>query len=174
MVLFLAFGSNLGQKEENIRQSIQALNETSGLRLIQCSRFLETPPQGFQSNHLFLNAVARFETTLPLLTILETTQNVERKLGRTYKSFDKHYRDRTIDIDILFYGRQTFQSDLLTVPHPLLQNRLFVLEPLAEIAPRFCHPVLHKTILRLLHELNGKTKQENQFSTFEPARKKIT
>ncbi|MBO6190319.1 MAG: 2-amino-4-hydroxy-6-hydroxymethyldihydropteridine diphosphokinase [Alloprevotella sp.] len=133
-MLYVGLGSNIGQREENLRRALQALGESVG-EVKACSKFYETEPQGFRSNNLFLNAAAAIETTLPPETILRLTQTIERTLGRKHKSQGGVYQDRTIDIDLLLYEGLTLHTPELVLPHPGLTSRRFVLKPLADIAP---------------------------------------
>ena len=149
--VYLGLGTNIGNKKENLTRAIEKLS----LALGECkalSSFIETEPWGFNSCNSFLNCVAAFDTGLSPLELLDTTERIERELGRTAKSSNGNYHDRVIDIDILLYGNTIIKSERLTVPHPLMQQRRFVLEPLAEIAPDTIHPVLAKSIKQLLNE----------------------
>ena len=103
----------------------------------------------------FLNAALCAETELDVLSALDITQAIEREMGRVSKSAGGVYSDRSIDIDLLLYGSMTVNVPRLTLPHPLMHRRLFVLQPLAEIAPQLLHPVLRKTMSELLAELGG-------------------
>ena len=152
-VAFLGLGSNLGHKQENLFLAIRALEQKVGL-LLKCSSFIETAPWGFSSENTFLNAVANFRTALSPEQLLQVTQQIEYDLGRRDKSLNGNYEDRLIDIDLLFYDDVVLETPRLTLPHPLLHERLFVLRPLDEIAPDLLHPVLHKTIHRLLLDFN--------------------
>ena len=125
-LVYIALGSNLGNRENNIKKAIIALDKIIG-KLIKCSSFYETSPVGFCSNNYFINAAAIFETSLLPLELLEETEYVERILGRSEKSRNKQYSDRCIDIDILFYDNLIIQTEALTIPHPEIHNRLFVL-----------------------------------------------
>ena len=116
---------------------------------------METEPWGFQSENTFLNTAVAYETTLTPTELLAATQQVERTLGRTTKSIGGIYSDRPIDIDILLYGNETIATGELTIPHPLMHKRLFVLQPLAAIAPDALHLLLNKTIAALLEELEA-------------------
>lgn len=153
-LVYIALGSNLGNRENNIKKAIIALDKIIG-KLIKCSSFYETSPVGFCSNNYFINAAAIFETFLLPLELLEETEYVERILGRSEKSRNKQYSDRCIDIDILFYDNLIIQTEALTIPHPEIHNRLFVLEPLNEIAPAVLHPILQKTVKQLFEDLTS-------------------
>ena len=113
------------------------------------SSFIETEPWGFESQNSFLNCVVAFRTTLPPMELLGTTEKIERELGRTAKSNGGVYHDRIIDIDILLYGNEIINTERLTVPHPLMHERDFVLTPLCEIAPQAIHPVIGKSIAEI-------------------------
>lgn len=134
MKLFLAFGANLGDRRAAIDEAIARLEPALG-RPVRRSSFYETQPVGFASDHLFLNAAAWFDTALGAGEILALTQRVERELGRTAKSSAGRYADRSIDIDLISLGDLRLSTPALTLPHPRLAGRRFVLEPLAEIAP---------------------------------------
>ena len=137
----------------NLNTAIRALQEQIGL-LLKCSSFIQTEPWGFQSEHRFLNAVALFETELTPRQLLHRTQEIERQMGRTHKSTNAQYHDRIIDIDILFYDDLILNTPNLQIPHPLIEQRQFVLVPLAEIAPDLIHPCTNKSISQTLEELN--------------------
>lgn len=152
MTIYLGLGTNIGNKEENLTRAIARLSLALGTCTAQ-SRFIETAPWGFESCNSFLNCCMAFETTLTPLELLDITERIERELGRSVKSDGGIYHDRIIDIDILLYGREIVKEERLTVPHPLMHKRMFVLQPLAEIAPEALHPILHKSIGQLLEEL---------------------
>lgn len=149
--IYLGLGTNQGNKEENIRGAIEELSHLLGTPTAVAT-IIETEPWGFQSDNSFLNTVVAFKSTLAPEEILKATQEIERRLGRTKKSIDGCYSDRPIDIDILLYGSRVIESEHLTIPHPLLHKRLFVLQQLAQIAPGLIHPTLGKSITRLLKE----------------------
>lgn len=117
--------------------------------VLALSGFYETEPWGFQSDNTFLNAALQLETGLPPLELLKATQDIELEMGRTQKS-NGVYHDRIIDIDILLYDDLILQTPELTLPHPLMHERQFVMEPLAEIAPNVIHPVFKKSVVSLM------------------------
>lgn len=149
--VYIGLGTNIGDKQHNLARAIEHLSLALGLPEA-VSSFIDSEPWGFNSENRFLNCVAAFDTTLTPLGLLDTTESIERAMGRTVKSHDRQYHDRIIDIDILFYGNETINSERLTVPHPLLHKRDFVLTPLGEIAPRLVHPLLGKTIATIIEE----------------------
>ena len=149
MLLLIALGANVGSRATTLQAALAALTAEVG-PLVKCSAFYETAPEGFQSPHAFLNAVAHFETTLSAADILQITQAIERRLGRTTKSQDGIYHDRPIDIDILALGDTICHTQDLTLPHPHIAERRFVLEPLTEILPDWRHPVTHATATEML------------------------
>lgn len=150
--LYLSLGSNEGDREQLLRSAIDAIGQLIG-PVDGISPLVETEPWGFESPHPFVNAALSVETSLPAMDVLDRTQSIERQLGRQRKSVAGQYEDRPIDIDLLLYGDLVLTSERLTLPHPLLSERLFVLEPLAEIAPQILHPTLGKTIQTLRDEL---------------------
>ena len=144
MQVYIALGSNLGNKRRNLVTAAALLAERAG-EVGAISSFYETEPWGFESEHSFLNAALMLETTLAPLDLLRLTQEVERELGRTAKT-DSVYHDRLIDIDLLLYGEEVIDQPGLQIPHPLMHRRAFVMTPMAEIAPAVVHPVLGKTM----------------------------
>ena len=154
-VIYLGLGTNQGDREENLKRAIEMLSLALGT-YTSLSSFIETEPWGFESDNSFLNCVVAFKTTLPPTVLLETTENIERELGRTAKSSGGVYHDRTIDIDILLYGNETIETERLTIPHPLMHKRGFVLNPLCEIAPQAIHPVIGKSIAEIKEENDGR------------------
>ena len=152
MELYLSLGSNQGDRRKNIEDAVSLLNVELGTPYKRISSLLETEPWGFESDNTFLNCVAAFETGLSPEELLNTTERIERELGRTTKSTGGTYHDRVIDIDILLYGNETIATPRLTIPHPLMHKRDFVLEPLAQIAPDAIHPIFGKSIAELAEE----------------------
>ena len=149
--LYLSLGTNQGDRKKALETAAKYISERIG-RIVQTSAVYETEPWGFDSNNLFLNQVLCIDTTLKAVDILNLTQQIEIQMGRTTKSSNGVYSDRVIDIDILLYGDICMQTERLTIPHPLMQKRRFVLEPLAEIAAHTVHPISGKTIKELLEQ----------------------
>ena len=146
--VYLGLGTNIGNRKENLTRAIEALSLALG-HYTALSSFIETAPWGFNSDNAFLNCTVAFDTELSPFQLLDTTENIERELGRTSKSNGGVYHDRVIDIDILLYGSETVSTERLTIPHPLMHMRDFVLEPLAQIAPHTIHPTTGKSIEQL-------------------------
>lgn len=143
--VYLGLGSNLGDKEANLRAAIYEIERRIG-EVTSLSAFYVTEPWGFTSEHVFVNAVCLTETALSPVEILKETQTIEKELGRKQKSINGIYNDRPIDIDILLYDHIVIHTPDLVIPHPLMCERKFVVEPLAEIAPELIHPITGKKI----------------------------
>lgn len=145
----------MGDKESNLRAAVSMIHQRIG-KVTSLSAFYVTEPWGFTSANTFLNAAAEVETDMDPLTQLSVTQQIERELGRTVKSVDGVYHDRPIDIDLLMVGDIIMSTPELTLPHPHMHQRLFVMEPLAEIAPRLIHPLLKQTMQNILLNIRQK------------------
>ena len=130
--VYLGLGSNLGNREENLRGALFEIASSVGV-VEAVSSFIVTEPWGFESTHTFVNAVCRVQTHLSPVEVLDMTQAIERNLGRTKKSVDGVYSDRLIDIDILLYDDWKVDTPRLVIPHPLMAQRDFVKIPLAEL-----------------------------------------
>lgn len=130
--IYLGLGSNLGDRQGNISRAYAEIEKLIGA-IVRQSALYESEPWGFESDNYFINSVICCETTLSPREVLKTTQSIERLLGRTQKSVDGHYHDRTIDIDILLYDDLTVNEPDLKIPHPLMRQRDFVMKPLSEI-----------------------------------------
>jgi 2-amino-4-hydroxy-6-hydroxymethyldihydropteridine diphosphokinase len=148
--VFIGLGSNLGDKEGNIKQALLLLTEGGAEPILLSSLYL-TEPVGFSDQPWFLNLVAEVETKLSPRELLSLAGKVEKELGRVRSIKDG---PRTIDIDILLYRDQLVEEKNLIIPHPRLHLRRFVLSPLVEIAPDFVHPVLKKTVSGILNDLS--------------------
>ncbi len=148
--IFLSLSSNLGDKKANIENACVLL-EKNDIKIIKKSALYETEPWGEEEQPWFLNQVVEVATILHPQDLLEKTQDIEKELGRKKR---KKWTEREIDIDILFYGKEILHKENLTIPHPFIEDRKFILVPLNEIASDFIHPILKKSMKELLHECN--------------------
>ena len=128
----MSLGANLGDRETNIKLAIKQISELIG-PVVRQSALLETAPWGLNSTNTFINAAVCSQTSLSPREVLKATQDIERALGRTQKSTDGQYHDRPIDIDILLYDDLHVNEPDLVIPHPHMNERQFVLQPLSEI-----------------------------------------
>jgi 2-amino-4-hydroxy-6-hydroxymethyldihydropteridine diphosphokinase len=151
--VYLSLGSNLGEREKNLRDAIAAL-PGAGARTTRVSSFYETEPVDFMDQPWFLNCVAEAETELPALDLLRALRAIEARAG-SKKEFAKG--PRLLDIDILIYGDATIDTTELQVPHPRMTQRRFVLVPLAEIAPDLRHPSWDATAAEMLARLQDRS-----------------
>jgi len=140
--IYLALGSNLGDRAANLAEAVRKLAECQ-VRVLRCSRLYETEPMGLRAQPWFLNQVVEAETDLFPLQLLARTLEIERELGRRRTLPNA---PRTLDIDILLFGGFVVDTPRLRIPHPRMNDRRFVLEPLAELAPDLRHPVTRRTI----------------------------
>lgn len=146
---YIALGSNLGDKEKNLRRALLLLTQ-QGVEVVRVSSFLSTEPYGVTDQPQFLNAVACVRTSLAPLALLAVLLATELAMGRVRL---RHWGERNIDLDLLLYEDVVLDTPRLRLPHPDMQNRDFVLLPLAEIAPELKHPTLQKTIYELKENL---------------------
>lgn len=146
---FLGLGSNVGDREEYIEQAVFLLSKTPGIKIGKRSSNYESEPEGVTNQPAFINAVLEIKTKLSPDELLGVCQDTENTLGRER---EVEWGPRAIDVDILFYDAEVISTDTLTIPHPLLHERIFVLEPLKEIAPNFMHPILEKDVSLLYEE----------------------
>ena len=131
-MVYLGLGTNLGDKQKNLNDASRMLENQVG-EVEKVSSVIETEPEGFKSDNMFLNAVVKVRTALSPFEILDITQDVEKSLGRKEKSSNGIYHDRVIDIDILLYDDINISTPRLVIPHPRMTQREFVMTPLAEI-----------------------------------------
>ena len=148
-IAYIALGSNLGDKEKNLRRALLLLTQ-QGVEVVRVSSFLSTEPYGVTDQPQFLNAVACVRTSLAPLALLDVLLATELAMGRVRL---RHWGERNIDLDLLLYEDVVLDTPRLHLPHPDMQNRDFVLLPLAEIAPELKHPTLQKTIWELKKDL---------------------
>lgn len=150
-IVFLALGSNLGDKLKNIQSAIHEIEKQVGT-IEQVAKLYETEPWGFENNNWFLNSVIKIKTRFNAHEVLIKCLQIEKKLGRIRNHNTSGYQARIIDIDILFFNNEIIKTPELTIPHPYIQERNFVLFPLADIAPEMIHPVFNKKITELIAE----------------------
>lgn len=148
--IFIGLGTNLGDREANLRRAIQSLSPE--VSVVQESSLYQTPPWGFEDQPDFYNQVIEARTELSPRALLFFLKTIERQMGRE-KTF--RYGPRLIDLDILFFGQQVLCEEAIQIPHPRLEERAFVLVPLQEIAPQFVHPVLKQSITDLLARVDA-------------------
>ena len=154
-LVYIGFGSNIGDRLARIQNAIQVLSETEGITVEKISSIYQTAPVGYEAQAPFLNGVAAVQTDLPPLSLLSTLKDIETVVGRQHRI---RWGPREIDLDILTYGDLYLQSQKLVIPHPEMHLRRFVLAPLAEIAPDLVHPVFQETVQALLEHLeDGKS-----------------
>lgn len=154
--VYLGLGSNLGDRISNIMRSLNSLNSHPLIQIKRLSSIYETEPWGEKEQPNFLNVVIELTTLFPPKELLKFIKIIEQQIGHNKTS---RWGAREIDLDILFYGNRIIESPELQIPHPLLQNRAFVLVPLNELVPSLVHPVLKKTVSELLADLSPKEKQ---------------
>ncbi len=150
--VYLSLGSNIGDRLNFLTKALKELNKITKVKLV--SSIYETEPWGVNNQERFYNSVIEIETELYPLDLLKKIQKIEAKLGKKRLS---HMQPRTIDIDILFYHGWSFENNILTIPHPELERRRFVLEPISEIAPLAVHPIIGKTMISLLRHCRDKS-----------------
>ena len=169
-IVYLGLGSNVGDREEYIEQAIFLLPKKKNIEFIRRSTNYESEPVGKEDQPAFLNAAVMIKTSLTPQKLLEETQEIETALGRER---EVEWGPRTIDIDILLFGDQIVSEDDLSIPHPLMHERMFVLQPLKEIAPRVIHPVLEKSISELYESRKAELgeKYDDELPGFKDIRK---
>ena len=149
VVVVLSVGSNIGHRKQNINSAYRLLLESNVLNSSKISSFYETEPVGNKNQDWFINAAITGITNLPLINFIQLCKSIEYSVGRKKR---EPYAPREIDIDIILYGDEMYETKALTVPHTRMHERKFVLEPASEIAGTALHPKFSKTIIQLLNE----------------------
>lgn len=149
---YLSIGSNIGERLKFIEQAVSFLGLCEEIDVIQTSALYETEPWGVKDQNWFLNVAVEINTTLSPQDLLVKCNQIESTLGRN-RDVEKRWGERTLDIDIIFYGKEIINTDILVVPHTRMHERAFVLVPMLEIAPEFVHPIFNKSITDLYESL---------------------
>ena len=149
---YIALGSNLGDRLEHLQAGLDDLRASSAIELVSVSSVYETEPQGYRQQPTFLNAVCSARSTLSAPELLDIMQTIENDHKRQRHI---HWGPRTLDLDLLLYGKQQFDGDQLTLPHPYMTERDFVLVPLCQIAPQLKNPLNGRLYTDYLRTLNG-------------------
>ena len=149
--VYLSIGSNMGDKEKNLKEAIERLEGNKGITVERVSSFIKTEPWGYTDQEEFLNGALKIRTILSPKELLKVISKIESEMKRERII---HWGPRTIDLDIIFYDNLILEEEELVIPHPRMEERKFVLEPLNEIAPYKVHPLLKKRVFTLLKEVN--------------------
>ena len=150
VTVYIGLGSNIGNREENLSRAVDMLGNIAGIRVTRVSSYYNTSPVGYTEQPDFLNAVAELTTSLTAYELLWHCREIEKQLKRERVI---HWGPRTIDLDLLLFGDLILEDELLTIPHPRMLEREFVLKPFNEIAPKIVHPICRKSINELYHEI---------------------
>ncbi|MGL4772922.1 MAG: 2-amino-4-hydroxy-6-hydroxymethyldihydropteridine diphosphokinase [Clostridium sp.] len=148
--VYLSIGSNIGDKENNLREALSLIKENKYIEILKESSFIETEPWGFEEQDTFLNGAIKLTTILNPKELITFLLSVEEKMKRERIL---RWGPRIIDLDIIFYDDLVLEEEQLVIPHPRMEEREFVLKPLSEIAPYKVHPLLNKRVYKLLEEL---------------------
>ena len=159
-ISYLMLGGNIGDRINYLSRSIELLGRDAG-KIVGKSAIYESEPWGFDDSRWFLNQVVVLETNLVPLALLEIIRRIEQIMGR--ERTNGSYQARAIDIDILLYDNQIINTPELVIPHPLMAERMFVLMPMAELAPNLSHPVLYRTMAYLKEHCNDTKQVELKF-----------
>ena len=147
---YLSIGSNMGDREKNLRDAVEALKENTSVRKVRVSEFIETEPYGYTAQDMFFNGAVQLQTTENPEGLLKLLQQIEQD-GHRERTI--HWGPRTIDLDLILYEDVIMNTEELTLPHREMHKRKFVLEPMVQIAPWAVHPVYKKTVCELLEGL---------------------
>ena len=151
-IAYLSVGSNLGRKLENCRTGVASLTQHPDIRLIDQSPIYRTEPVDYQDQDWFVNYALKIETELDPLSLLKLLKSIERETGRVPHAI--RFGPRVLDLDIILYDDIVLNDSRLTIPHPRMHKRRFVLKPICDIDPDINHPVLQQTMISLLENLN--------------------
>jgi len=149
---YIGIGSNIGDRETNVMRAVSLMKD-KGIVILKVSSLYETAPWGIANQPDYINAAAEVETDLEPMELLKTLREIEKRMGRFFES--TRWGPRIIDLDILFYDNLTLSEPELKIPHPLIGERAFVLDPLSEIAPLLVHPLTGKTVSEMRKELGA-------------------
>ena len=152
-IAYLCLGANSKNRLTTVQQAVSLLSLAENIKLIRASALYETEPWGVKAQNWFLNMVVEIKTDLSSQDLLMKCLSIEKMLGRD-RSREQRWGERPVDIDIIFYDNQIINTGILTVPHPRMHERAFVLVPLLELIPDFVHPVLKKSVSDLYDELD--------------------
>ena len=153
-IVFLSLGSNLGDRLGYVQQAASILGTTNNIQIVSSSSFYETEPWQMNTPNWFINAIVQISTSLSPEELLIVINRIESQLGRE-RNGKREYTDRTIDIDILFYGDKIINTEKLVIPHKFFHRRACLLVPMLEIAQDFVHPLFKKTVSELYDELEN-------------------
>jgi len=148
----LGIGSNVGDRQKNFETALHLLDLEEGIHVVKVSPYYLSEPIEYTDQEWFLNAIILIETTVMVEELFSFVKKIESKLGRNFNNL--RFGPRILDLDILFYGDEIIHSSNVTVPHPRLHERRFVLAPLCDILPEKVHPILQKTMTALYEELS--------------------
>ena len=162
IVTYLGIGTNKGKRIKNIAAAINLLSEIKEIKLLKVSKMLKNPPQEGIKTGYFLNGAIKIQTSLEPVELLKLCKQIEKKLGRTETRKLGKKISRVIDLDILFYGTKIVNKKNLTIPHPMIEKRYFVLIPLIEIGKDFKHPLLKKRVSELYVSLRARLRRAKQ------------
>ena len=151
LTAYLGLGSNKGERISYIQKAIAEIKKIPGIVVLKFSGIYETEPWGVENQPDYLNSVLEIKTGLDAEILLKELKDIEKRIGRIQSA---KWSEREIDIDLLFYGNEIIEKDFMTVPHPQIEKRKFVLIPMNEIAPDFIHPLLKEKISELLINTN--------------------
>jgi 2-amino-4-hydroxy-6-hydroxymethyldihydropteridine diphosphokinase len=154
---YITPGSNMGEKQDNCRNALFALNQTDTVTVESISRFYLTEPMEYSDQPWFVNAAAKIRTSLAPVDLLAMLKTFEIKFGREDSGI--RFGSRPLDFDIIFFNDRVIETEHLIVPHPRMHNREFVLRPINDLAPDLIHPVFNKSIRHLLDELSTQNQQ---------------